>query len=354
VNQARKFGILIGAVVIVAIIYYFVSVRGYNGLELVGVVDANQVVVSAKITGRIEKLAVDEGSEVKQGDLIAKLDTAELAARQQAAAAAVASMKSQLSGSQASEVLTKGTTTGDVANAHAQLQTAKASLSQSQADLVRIAADTRRTDDLAAQGVASEQEKQDADATLRAQQERVRSLEEQVRAAQAALDSAQARLHQQHVAASTVAATRAQQEQAQAEVAQAEARLGYTNIYAPVSGTVSVRVAREGEVVNPGEPIVTLVDFDDTWVRASIPETDADHIGIGDTLQVRMPSGELVSGKVILKAAEADFATQRDVSRQKRDIRTLGLKLLVPNPKHAFVPGMTATVLVPQAKIEGK
>jgi multidrug resistance efflux pump len=354
VNQARKFAVLIGVIVIVALVYYFVSVRGYNGLQLIGVVDANQVIVSPKITGRIEKLLVDEGSEVKQGDLIAQLDTAELAAQQEAAAAAVASMRSQVSGSQANEVLTKGTTVGDVANAQSQLQTAKANLAQAQADLARIAADTRRTDDLAAQGVASQQEKQDADATLKAQQERVRSAEEQVRASQAALDSAQARLHQQHVAASTVAATRAQQLQAQANVAEAEARLGYTNIYAPVSGTVSVRVAREGEVVNPGEPIVTLVDFNETWVRASIPETDADHIAIGDTLQVRMPSGELVPGKVILKAAEADFATQRDVSRQKRDIRTLGLKLLVPNPKHIFVPGMTAIVLVPDSKIEGK
>ena len=72
--------------------------------------------------------------------------------------------------------------------------------------------------------------------------------------------------------------------------------MGYTKIYAPVTGTVSVRAAREGEVLNAGQPIVTIVDLSDTWVRAAIPETDADHIGLGDTLRVRLPGGTITSG----------------------------------------------------------
>jgi HlyD family secretion protein len=54
----------------------------------------------------------------------------------------------------------------------------------------------------------------------------------------------------------------------------------------------------------------------------------------------------VTSGKVFFKAAEADFATQRDVSRRKRDIRTIVLKIRLDNPKGAYVPGMTAEVLV--------
>ena len=127
---------------------------------------------------------------------------------------------------------------------------------------------------------------------------------------------------------------------------QAQVRLGYTKILAPVNGTVSVRAAREGEVVNPGQAIVTIVDLSDTWVRAAIPETDADHIGLGDTLRVRLPGGTVTSGKVFFKSAEADFATQRDVSRRKRDIKTIVLKVRLENPRGAYVPGMTAEVLV--------
>ncbi len=134
---------------------------------------------------------------------------------------------------------------------------------------------------------------------------------------------------------------------------EAEVRLGYTKIYAPVTGTVSVRAAREGEYVNPGQPIVTIVDFIDTWVRAAIPETQADHIGIGDTLRIKLPGGTITSGKVFFKSAEADFATQRDVSRSKRDIKTIVLKVRLDNPKAAYVPGMTADVLISPAQLRG-
>ena len=131
-------------------------------------------------------------------------------------------------------------------------------------------------------------------------------------------------------------------------------RLGYTKIYAPVTGTVSVRAAREGEYLNPGTPIVTIVDFADTWIRAAIPETQADHIGMGDTLRIRLPGGTLTSGKVFFKSAEADFATQRDVSRSKRDIKTIVLKVRLDNPNDAYVPGMTADVLLSQAQLRGE
>ena len=131
-------------------------------------------------------------------------------------------------------------------------------------------------------------------------------------------------------------------------------RLGYTKIYAPVTGTVLVRAAREGEVLSAGQAIITLVDLSDTWVRAAIPETESDHIGLGDTMRIRLPGGTVTQGKVFYKAAEAEFATQRDVGRRKRDIRTIVLKVRLDNPKGAYVPGMTAEVLVPADLIKGK
>ena len=162
-----------------------------------------------------------------------------------------------------------------------------------------------------------------------------------------------ARTHQASAALSTVASTRGQLANAEAQLKQAEVRLGYTKIYAPVAGTVSVRAAREGEVLNPGSPIVTIIDLGDTWVRAPLPETEADHIGLGDTLRVRLPGGTITQGKVFFKAAEADFATQRDVSRRKRDIKTIVLKVRLDNPKGAYVPGMTAEVLVSPDQLKG-
>jgi HlyD family secretion protein len=247
----------------------------------------------------------------------------------------------------------KGSTKSDVVNAQARLQSARAQLLQAEAMLQRVESDSRRMIQLAKQGVASEQESVQAEANLNAQQAAVQALKEQVAASQADLDAAVARTHQASAAQSVVATSRAQVTNAEAQLKEAEVRLGYTKIYAPVTGTVSVRAAREGEVVGPGSPIVTIVDLGDTWVRAAIPETASDHIGLGDTLRVRLPGGTITTGKVFFKAVEADFATQRDVSRRKRDIKTLALKVRLDNPKGAYVPGMTAEVLVSPAQLKG-
>ncbi|MEI9971902.1 MAG: efflux RND transporter periplasmic adaptor subunit [Ignavibacteriota bacterium] len=122
---------------------------------------------------------------------------------------------------------------------------------------------------------------------------------------------------------------------------------GQTRIYAPAGGIVTLRAARQGEVVTPGTPIVTLFDLSSTWVDADMEETYADLIKMGDTLHVRLPSGTEVTGPVIYKAVEADFATQRDVSRTKRDIKTVAIRVRVANPDGQLPLGMTAYVMLP-------
>jgi len=115
---------------------------------------------------------------------------------------------------------------------------------------------------------------------------------------------------------------------------------------------VNVRAARQGEVVAAGATIVTIMDLTQTWVYAPLPETQGDAVQLGDSLRVVMPSGATVWGKVIAKASEADFATQRDINGgPKRDIETVQLKLLIDNPGERFVPGMTADVYVPKSKL---
>lgn len=344
---------LLGVLLIIAGAYYFLSTDQSSDLVLIGTVDANQIVVSPKIAGRVERLAVDEGTQVKAGDTIAVLDSQELTAERQAAKAMVSSLRSQVAQTRATEEQTVGETSSGVANARARLLAAQATLAQAQADLQRIQDDARRNIELAREGVSSQQLADQSAALLKAQQAAVRAAEDQVRAAQADLNTAEARTHQAHAAQSTVASTRAQALNAQAQLEAAEARLGYTRVVAPVAGIVTVCAAREGEVVNLGQPIVVITDLGDTWVRAAIPETQATHLALGDELKVRLPSGDLISGKVIYKAPEADFATQRDVNRRKRDIKAIVIKVAVDNAKKALVPGMTAEILIPNSKVKG-
>jgi HlyD family secretion protein len=346
-SARNRFLILLGIIFVIAATYYYFSTGHSSDLILIGTVDANQVIVSAQVEGRIQKLYVDEGTPVRAGDLIAELDPSELQAQEAAATATIASLQHKVTEMEHTEKSTSGSTSSDVANAQAKVSSAKAQLLQAKATLDRIESDSRRTVALAKAGIASDQERVQAETNLQAAQATVQAQQDLVSAAEADLKAAEARTFQAGAAKSTVAATEADLKNAIAQKDQAKVRLGYTKIYAPVTGTVSVRAARQGEVVNIGAPIVTIVDLSDTWARAAIPETYADHIGYGDVLTVRLPGGTETKGKVFFKGVEGDFATQRDVSRRKRDIKTIVLKVRLDNPKGAYVPGMTAEVLVP-------
>jgi multidrug resistance efflux pump len=222
---------------------------------------------------------------------------------------------------------------------------------QAQAQYEHQEADTRRTVALAAQGVMSAQARDEATTSLNAAKAAVDSAKESVAAAEGSVKLATANTIQAQAAAKTVNATRSDVHNAQAMLDQAQVQLDYASVLSPISGKVNVRAARQGEVVSPGTPIVTITDLTQTWVYAPLPETEADSVQVGDSLRVVMPSGATIQGKIIAKSAEADFATQRDVSRRKRDIKTVRLKLLIDNPEMRYVPGMTAEVFIPKDKL---
>ena len=81
-----------------------------------------------------------------------------------------------------------------------------------------------------------------------------------------------------------LAGSRDQQAASDAQSEKAAVQLGYTLISAPITGIVDVRAALQGEVVNPGQGIVTLIDPDNLWVRADVGETYINNIRLGNTL----------------------------------------------------------------------
>jgi multidrug resistance efflux pump len=352
--KPSKFFIFLGVLAALAAIFYMFTTNHTSDEVLIGVVDANNVVVSSKILGRIERLAVDEGTPVKAGDLIAVIDSGELKAQKAAAETTIASYRERVANARASATQAEGETASELQNAKDKLQAAKSAYTQAQADLERVRSDAARLIELAKQGVASQADKDRSDAQLRVAQAAVQTAADQVHAAESDVNTYTARLEQAKVAKSTLAGSQQDVRTAEAQLAEAETRLGYTQVVSPVNGVVNVRAAREGEVVNPGQAIVTVVDYGDTWVYAALPETDAGSINIGDTLTVKYPWGATEQGKLFYKAAEADFATQRDVSRTKRDIKTIAIKVRVQNTSEGkLVPGMTAEVLVPKNKQGG-
>jgi multidrug resistance efflux pump len=343
--------LILGLLTVGSLIWYFVTVRPSGDLQLIGTVDANEVVVSARMQGRIKTLAVDEGQEVKAGQLIAIIESDDLQAARRAADATATSQKYKLTETVDTEQQMRGETGSATVNAQAQVMAAKAALAQAQANFEHQQAFTTRTVALAQQGIMSAQSKDDAVTSLAAAQAAVETARENVAAADASLRQARAHELLTKVAAHTVDSTRSEVANARALADQAEVMLGYAQVFAPVDGKVNVRAARQGEVVSMGAPIVTIMDLTQTWIYAPLPETQADAVQVGDPLRVVMPSGATIKGKVINKSAQADFATQRDVSARKRDIKTIQLKLLIDNPGEKFVPGMTAEVYIAMSKL---
>jgi multidrug resistance efflux pump len=351
VSARNRVFLILGLLLVGSLIWYLTTTRRSADLQLIGTVDANEVIVSSKIPGRIQTLTVEEGQDVTQGELIAVIESQDLQAALKAAEATAASQRWKLNSTEDTEQQNSGETSSAVVSAEAQVKSAQASLAQAQAQYEHQQADTSRAVALAAQGIMSQQTRDEMVTSLQAAKAAVDAARENLAAAQANLRQARAHELLTEASARTVDQTRADAANARALAQEAQVEEGYSQIVSPINGKVDVWAARQGEVVAAGTPIVTIMDLTQTWVYAPLPETQADAVQLGDSLRVVMPSGATIWGKVIAKSAEGDFATQRDVNSMKRDIKTVQLKLLIPNPGEKFVPGMTAEVYIPKAKL---
>jgi len=351
VNARNRVFAILALLTIGSLIWYLVTVRPTGDLQLIGTVDANEVLVNARIAGRIQTLTVKEGDYVKAGQVIAVIESDDLDAVLKAAEATTASLRSKLNGSVETQRQNSGETQSATASAEAQVRVAEASLAQARANLHHQQADTSRTVALAQQGIMSAQARDEMVTALQASQAAETAAESSLTAAQAALR--QARAHELLAAVSerNVVSSRADVANASAMADQARIEKSYAEVVSPVSGRVAVWAARQGEVVTMGQTIVSIMDLTQTWVYAPLPETQADSVKLGDILRVVFPSGWAIGGKIINKSAQADFATQRDVSARKRDIKTIQLKLLIDNPDEKYVPGMTVEVYIPKDRL---
>jgi HlyD family secretion protein len=200
---------------------------------------------------------------------------------------------------------------------------------------------------LSREGVAAAQELDQARTTFEATQARVEALRKQVEAQRGAIAVARTSAQQVEKRRNEVQGNEHMQAAASAQVTKAEVRLSYTEMKAPIDGIVDVRAARTGEVVSAGQPVVTLINPDDLWIRADVEETYIDRLKIGDHMTVRLPSGAEIDAVVFYRGVDAGFATQRDVSRTKRDIKTFEIRLRADNSDRRLAVGMTAQVLFP-------
>jgi multidrug resistance efflux pump len=343
----RKIPLVVLIVVALAAALYFAAARRGREIVLTGMVTTDEVIVSSEIQGRLQQLLVREGDTVTNGQLLALIQPAERKADLAFYTDSAEQSTAQVAQAGADLKFQEAQTSNLTWQTEANLAATRDQIAQAESDLENLSLDFKREEALYKQGVDSVKEYDQARTACDAAKARVQSLRKQAVAAQAAVALAKSTAEQ---IASRRAALQADIQQSAAAAAQKEKAaivLGYTEIRAPTNGTVDVRAALQGEVVNPGQAIVTLIDPKNLWVRADVEESYIDSIHLGGRYTVRLPSGAEREGVVFYRGVDADYATQRDVSRTKRDIKTFEIRLRCNNDDGSLAVGMTASVLLP-------
>ena len=334
-------------VVAVGVGAYFYLHRVPAALVLTGIVTTDDVIVSPQIGGQIEQLLVKEGDAVKKAQLVAVIVPDELRADTAYYTHNVAGLSSQVQESEAALRFQERQTADQILQAESNLASSEALVVAAAADLENARLVYSRTENLSKRGLVPPQELDQSRTAANAAQAKLDALKKQVDSQRAAVALARSTAEQTAVRRSQVQANEHLKAAANAQRTKADVRLRYTELHAPIDGIVDVRAVRVGEVVNPGQPVVTVINPDDLWVRVDVEESYIDRVRIGDKLTVRLPSGVEREGAVFYRGADASFATQRDVSRTKRDIKTFEVRLRVDNQDRRLAVGMTAYVLLP-------
>jgi HlyD family secretion protein len=328
----RKLPWIALAIAIIAIAAYL-STRAPSRIVLTGIVTTDEVIVSSQIQGQIDRLLVDQGDVVKRGALLAEIHSEEWKEDMDFYEHGVRQAEADLRFQEAQA-------SSQISQAEANLAAARAQAAQSDADLENADLAFKRETELHRTEADAQGAYDQARTALDSARAHAESLHKQAVSAEAALAMAKSQRDQVAMRRDALAAAQAQKDKAATQ-------LGYTELRAPIDGIVNVRAALQGEVVNPGQAVVTLIDPDDLWVRADVEESYVDRIKLGQTMTVRLPSGAERKGTVFFRGVDADYATQRDVSRTKRDIKTFEIRLRCDNSDRALAVGMTAYVVLP-------
>ncbi|MFL5270758.1 MAG: HlyD family secretion protein [Anaeromyxobacteraceae bacterium] len=290
-------------------------------------IQADVVPLAPRVAGAVIRLHVAEDQAVKKGDLLFEIDPADYAARLRQAEAEVATAQAQAQAADAQAQVVEASAKGGFAGARAavssssaalegadaQILAARAALRRAEAESTRAAADLQRARQLRA-GEAMSQQQLDAaqagadtaDASVAAARAQLAAAEEAKRSAAGRVGEAQGKLDQSMPIAAQIAAARANADLAHARVKSAEAalelaklQLSYARITAPADGIVSNLTAREGQLVQAGQPLAQLVPVR-TYVVANFKETQVGAMRPGQRAEIEIDaySGRTLEGRV--------------------------------------------------------
>jgi len=369
-------GILILLIVGIFVYRYLTSYESTDDAQVDGHINS----ISARISGHVISLNVQDNQYVQAGTVLVEIDRADYQVALDRAKADFADAEAAARAAGVTVPITSVNTTSqvsateaDVESARAgiqaaqqQYQAAKAQLEEAEANNVKAQTDLDRYKQLVNKQEISQQQYDQAVAAAKASAASVAAARASSDAAQQAVTQAQGRLVQAQAnfanaqtAPRQMQVTRAKAESALAEAQrkkadldQAELNLQYTKVIAPVAGIVSNRTVEVGQNVVPGQELMKVINLDDVWVTANFKETQLRYMRPGQPVTIEVDAnGRKYNGKVdsIAGASGARFSLlppENATGNYVKVVQRVPVKIVFDsgsNSDHQLRPGESVT-----------
>ncbi len=314
-KRARNPFVVLGAIATVTLLgigAFALSVMGKESTDDAEV-EADVVPVAVRTGGQVLSVLVADNQEVKTGDVLLELDSADHELRLQQAQAQLETAQAQLAAAESKELVATAAAKGGlhsakamvsssslgVSSADAQIAAARAGLERAKADVHKAEVDLVRAKDLRAANAIPEQRLEHAQvafdsahAALTQAEAQLAAAEDAKQVAQSRVAEAEGRLNQSTPVDAQIAAAHAATDLARAQVKAADAavklaqlQVSYTKVTAPRDGRVSQLSAHVGQLLRPGQPVAQLVPID-TYIIANFKETQVGHMHKGERAKI--------------------------------------------------------------------
>jgi len=395
-TRVRVIVLVLVVAVLGAGIYYFLTLGQESTDD--AQVEAHVTPIAAQVGGSVLKIAVIDNQQVEAGAELVVIDPRDYEIALKRAQAALADAQAEAAAASATSQITSTTATSNVSTAEggvtqaesgiseaehgiavakARLLTAQARQREAEANAVKATRDVERLKGLLAKDEIAQQQYDAAVAAAAATTAGVESAKAQVIEAEAAIKASESRstqaragreqagaeLRTAQTAPQQVVASKAKAEAAAARVAlaevavkQAELNLQRTSVKSPVTGIVSRKSVEPGQIIQPGQPLMTVIPLDRVWITANFKETQLKEMRVGQavTIDVDAYGGREFNGKVESIAAATgsrfsllppDNATGNFV----KVVQRVPVKIALDNgqdAEHLLRPGMSVTPTV--------
>lgn len=314
-------GVVIAVVVLVGLIGIY-ALKPEKEV-LMGEVCASEYRVSNKVPGRLDKVFVEEGQMVKEGDTLAYVDSPEVEAKMSQAKAARSAAQAQ------SDKASNGARKQQIASAYEMWQKAEVGV-----DIAKKSFDRVQT--LYDKHVVSAQKRDEVEAQYRAAVATANAAKQQYDMAQEGAQS------------EDVMAAKALVNQANGAVSEVTSYINSRYILAPCDGEVTEIFPMHGELIGTGSPVMSILDMSDVWFTFSVREDLLQGLQVGNEVKVQIPAlgDKRYTAKVTFMKAMASYATWRSTKTNGQyDVKSFDLKLKTTEKIDGLRPGMTALIV---------